>query len=281
MKDSHRVEVEAGVALEVEAAPPSENPVLVLSNSLGANLGMWDEVIAGMSADVRILRYDSRGHGKSDLGGRPPTIEELGCDVIDILDAFEIPRAVFCGVSLGGLTGQWLGAMFPERFDGLILANTAPNFPPASMWQDRARTARDRGLQELVGPTIDRWFTKDFQVRRPERVAEIADAFIETSAEGYARCCDILATTDLIQILPKISIPVRVICGEYDPSTPPVRASEIVAAIPNADLVTLDSAHISAIETCEGFSIAVREFIERVTSVPRQPHREKLNGQRN
>ncbi|MBR0684316.1 alpha/beta fold hydrolase [Bradyrhizobium manausense] len=113
---------------------------------------MWDDVVARMPAGVRILRYDSRGHGQSDLGRRSPTIEELGCDVIDIMDAFEIPRAVFCGVSLGGLTGQWLGAMFPERLDGLILANTAPNFPPASMWLDRRKQHATAAYENWSAP---------------------------------------------------------------------------------------------------------------------------------
>lgn len=264
------IEVQPDLRLWVEAAPPSAGPALVLSNSIGSHCGMWDEVVACLSGRVRIIRYDTRGHGRSDLGADSLTIEHLGRDVIGIMDALELPRAVFCGLSLGGLTGQWLGAAVPDRFEGLILANTAPSFPPPELWLERARTVRDRGMHDLVGPTVDRWLTGGYRVRRPDRTAEIMRMIADTPGEGYARCCELLAATDLASVLPEIRIPVRVICGQHDPSTTPARGAEILDLVPDADLLLLDAAHISAIEASAAFARATLEFIERVTSAEKR-----------
>lgn len=272
------VEVEPDVRLEVEAGSSSTLPVIIFSNSIGSDYGMWDEVVARMQGRVRVVRYNTRGHGGSALGDQPLTIERLGLDVIAIMDALEIRRAVFCGLSLGGLAGQWLGGAFPERFDGLILANTAPNFPPPDLWTQRARAVRERGMQELVGPTLERWLTKEFRGNRPDRTAEVAKMVQATPAEGYARCCEVLATSDLAAVLPKISMPVRVICGQYDPSTPPARGAEIVAAVQDADLLTLNAAHLSAIEASDAFAAAGFEFIERATSVKHKGERRDAEG---
>lgn len=268
------IEVQPGLRLWVEAAPPSAGPALVLSNSIGSHCGMWDEVVTRLSGQVRVIRYDTRGHGRSDLGADSLTIEHLGRDVIGIMDALELPRAVFCGLSLGGLTGQWLGAAAPERFEGLILANTAPSFPPPELWLERARTVRDRGMHDLAGPTIDRWLTGGFRARRPDRTAEVVQMIAGTPAEGYARCCELPAVTDLTPVLPEIRVPVRVLCGLHDPSAAPARGAEIAALVPDADSLTLDAAHISAIEASDVFARATLEFIERVTSAKKREKRD-------
>jgi 3-oxoadipate enol-lactonase len=268
------IEVQRGLRLWVEATPPSPGPTLVLSNSIGSHCGMWDEVVAHLSDQVRVIRYDTRGQGRSDLGTGALTIEQLGRDVIGIMDALDVAHAVFCGLSLGGLTGQWLGAAAPDRIKGLILANTAPSFPPPELWLERARTVRDRGMLDLVGPTIDRWLTQAYRVRRDDRTAEIAQMIADTPAEGYARCCELLAVTNLAPVLPGIQIPVRVICGLHDPSTTPARSAEIVALVPDADLLTLDAAHISAIEASDAFAQATIQFIKRVTSASKRERRD-------
>jgi 3-oxoadipate enol-lactonase len=262
-----RIEVERSVWLSVAAAPRSDKPTIILSNSVGSDLRMWDDVVSRLSDKARIVRYDTRGHGRSDLGAGALTIERLGRDVIAVLDALNIDRAVFCGLSLGGLTGQWLGAEAPERFHGLILANTAANFPPPALWLDRARSVREQGMDHLVSPTLDRWLTKSFQDQQPGRTTEVARMIATTSAEGYARCCELLASADLTPLLSQVTAPVRIICGRLDPSTTPARGAELAEAIPDADLVTLDAAHISAIEAADGFAAAAEDFIKRVTIV--------------
>jgi 3-oxoadipate enol-lactonase len=261
-----RIEVEPGVSLAVDIAPPSAKPVVMLSNSIGAGLGMWDEFVERMSDQARIIRYDARGHGSSDVPAGPYTIERLGRDVLAILDTLDVQRAIFCGLSLGGLTGMWLGAAHAERLAGLVLANTAANFPPATMWQERAAAVRVSGMGPLVGATLDRWFTKPFQERSPDRVADIGKMFAATPAEGYAGCCAVLADADLKPRLRNITTPVRVICGKHDPSTPPARGEELVASLPKADMVTLDAAHISAVEAPDAFAEAVRQFMSRAVS---------------
>jgi 3-oxoadipate enol-lactonase len=147
----------------------------------------------------------------------------------------------------------------------LILANTASNFPPPALWLDRARSVREQGMDHLVRPTLDRWLSKSFQDRQPGRTTEVARMIATTSAEGYARCCELLASADLTPLLSQITAPVRIICGRFDPSTTPVRGVELAETIPEADLVTLDAAHISAIEAADGFAAAAEDFIKRVT----------------
>ena len=261
-----KIQVADNVALAVDAAPASDAPVLVLSSSIGADMHMWDEVVPLLSSCFRIVRYDTRGHGSSDIGSGPVTIENLGNDVIAILDHLNISRAFLCGLSLGGLTAQWLALHHADRFAGVILANTAPNFPPASMWHDRAKTVREQGMQPLVAATLDRWLTKSFRESHPDRVAEVSKMIAGTSPEGYALCCEVLARTDLSDKLGAVRIPVRVICGEHDPSTTPLRGKELVDRIALADMITIPAAHISAIEAPEQFADGVLEFVSRHAS---------------
>ncbi|MBX3535393.1 MAG: 3-oxoadipate enol-lactonase [Xanthobacteraceae bacterium] len=258
------IPVADGVSLAVEAALASGKPTIVLSSSVGAGLGMWDELAARLSGDFSIVRYDARGHGQSQITDEPITLATLGGDVIRILDALGVSRATICGLSLGGLTAQWLGVHHAGRFNGIVLANTAANFPPAAMWHDRARAVRENGMQPLVAPTVDRWFTRAFQEREPKRVAEIAEMFSKTSSVGYARCCEVLASADMLPELKSIRLPACILCGEHDPSTPPARGEELAAEIPNAGIVTLKAAHISAIEDADGFADAVRIFCAKL-----------------
>lgn len=258
-----RIEVEPGVRLAVNVPASLSKPVIVLSNSIGASMGMWDEISDRLSDRVSLVRYDTRGHGQSDVPIGPYSIERLGLDVLAILDALKIQQAVFGGLSLGGLTGMWLGANRGERLAGLVLANTAGNFPPASMWRDRAAAVRTNGMNSLVPATLDRWFTKAFRERSPERIEQMAEMIGATPSEGYAGCCDVLAVADLRPRLSDISCPVQVICGAHDPSTPPARGEEIVAAIKGAQMVTLDAAHISAVEAPDAFAGELRKFMSR------------------
>ena len=259
-----RVAVDPGVALSVEVTGAKGDPCLVLSNSLGASRGMWDELVRRLKPSLRIVRYDTRGHGRSDAPAGPLTLEKLARDVLAIMDNLQIERAVFCGLSLGGLTGMWLGANAPARFDGLVLANTAANFPPPDLWKGRADAVRASGMAPLVEPTLDRWFTKAFRQTSPERVAEIGQMLLSTSVEGYASCCGVLAEADVTPQLGRISCPVRVIAGEHDPSTPPNCGAEIISAIARADMTTLDAAHLSSVEAADAFAVSVRDFVSKI-----------------
>jgi 3-oxoadipate enol-lactonase len=261
VRDVQSIEVEAGVRLAVSVSGALDKPVIVFSNSLAASYGMWEEVADRLALHACLVRYDTRGHGESDAPESGYTIETLSKDVLAVLDTFEISRAVICGVSLGGLTAMWLGIHAPDRVSGLVLANTAANFPPETMWRDRATTARSSGVASFVQPSLERWVTSEYRGKHESRVADLAAMIARTSSAGYAGCCEVLATTNLLPDLSRISCPVRVIAGRQDPSTPPARAEEIVAAIPQADLVTLDAAHISCVEAPDAFAGYVRDFL--------------------
>lgn len=261
VRDVQNIEVGSGVRLAVSVSGALDKPAIVFSNSLAASYEMWGEIEDRLAPCACLVRYDARGHGRSDAPESGYTIETLGKDVLAVLDTFEIPRAVVCGVSLGGLTAMWLGIHAPERVSGLVLANTAANFPPETMWRDRAATARSGGVASFVQPSLERWVTSGYRGKHESRVAELAMMIAGTSAAGYAGCCEVLAGTNVLPDLSRISCPVRVIAGQHDPSTPPARAAEIVAAISQADLVTLDAAHISCVEAPDAFAETVRDFL--------------------
>jgi pimeloyl-ACP methyl ester carboxylesterase len=168
------------------------------------------------------------------------------------------------GLSLGGLTGMWLGANASDRFAGLVLANTALDFPPPSLWKERATSVRTGGMAPFVKPILDRWFTRRFQETAPARIAQIEQMVRSMTTEGYASCCEVLADADMAPQVSRIAYPVLVIAGEHDPSTPPSRGAEIVAAIARADMVTLDAADISSVEAADSFATSVRKFISRI-----------------
>jgi 3-oxoadipate enol-lactonase len=256
-----RVAVDPGIALEVEVIGAKGRPYLVLSNSLGASRGMWDELVQRLKPVARIVRYDTRGHGRSDAPIAPLTLDRLGRDVLTLMDHLQVERAAFCGLSLGGLIGMWLGVNAPKRLAGLILANTAANFPPPDLWKERAATVRSSGMAPLIEPTLERWFTRRFREAAPARVAEIGRTLLSTSVEGYASCCEVLAQSDMLPNLNRITCPVRVLAGQHDPSTPPSRGSEIVARIAGAEMMTLDAAHLSSIEAADEFAVEVQDFL--------------------
>lgn len=255
------IDVEPRVRLNVIVEGPPDAAALVLSNSLGSNLSMWDEVVGRLGGRVRTIRYDTRGHGRSDVPPGPYSVARLGQDVVAIMDRLGIERAAFCGLSLGGATGMWLGANAASRLSSLVLANTAAAFEPASMWQERAALARSSGLDSLIGPTMERWFTAAYRDRNPDAVARATAMVTSTPREGYAACCEALAAADLRPGLGRIEVPTLVVVGEHDPSTPPARGEEIQAAIPGAKLVSLPGAHLTALEMPESFAAALRSHL--------------------
>ncbi|WP_458756838.1 3-oxoadipate enol-lactonase [Afipia sp. TerB] len=264
VRDLQHIEVESGVRLAVRVSGAADKPAIVLSNSLASDMGMYDEVAERLAADARLIRYDTRGHGLSDAPEGGYSIERLGRDVIAILDTLKIARAVVCGTSLGGLTAMWLGIHAADRVSGLIPANTAANFPPATMWRERAATVRASGVDSLVQGSLERWVTADYRAQHSARVEQLAQMIRTTAPAGYAGCCEVLAETNLLPELAKIACPVRVIAGRHDPSTPPSRGEEIVSVVKGASLVTLEAAHISAVEAPDAFAAAVREFLSSI-----------------
>jgi 3-oxoadipate enol-lactonase len=241
----------------VEGRPDA--PVLVLSNSLGTSLDMWSENLAALSRSFRVVRYDQRGHGDSEVPDEPFGFDDLGADVLEVLDELGVERASFCGVSMGGATGMWLAVNAPERIDRLVVACTAAKFGDTDKWFTRARIVREDGLGAIVDSIMRRWFTPGF---RPDLVARLRAGFLATPAEGYAGCCEALAGWDYRDRLGEIATPTLVLAGAHDIATP-LEQNELVAErIPGARLVVLpEAAHLANVQQSEAFSAAVNEHL--------------------
>jgi 3-oxoadipate enol-lactonase len=250
-----------GCAIHVEVEGPERAPVLMLSNSLGTNLHMWDGQVAPFSQHFRLVRYDRRGHGQSDVPKGAYSMDRLGRDVLAILDQLGIDRINWCGLSMGGMVGMWLGANAPNRINKLILSNTSSYMADSAPWEARIAAAREQGLAALVEGTLDRWFTKPFRERSPEAVEPIRQMFVATKLDGYIGCVEAIRAMDHRPLLPRITAPTLVIAGRHDPGTT-LQAGEYIAnQIPGAKLAVLEAAHISNVEQPQAYTDAALGFL--------------------
>ena len=241
---------------------PREAPVLMLSNSLGSDLRMWDPQMPELTKVFRVIRYDSRGHGASPADEGPYSIEKLGRDALAILDKLGVEKAHWVGLSKGGMVGQWLLANAPGRIVRAVLANTSAYMGAAAdVWNARANAAREQGMLSLVDGTLQRWFTPEFRAKNPEIMEKIGDMIARTPAHGYAACCLAIRDMDQRQSIRSIRKPVLVIVGAHDPAATPGDGRLIAASIPGARVVELDAAHMSNVEKAEDFTKAVLAFL--------------------
>jgi 3-oxoadipate enol-lactonase len=255
------VTTDDGIKIYVDVAGRDDAPALILSNSLGTRLEMWDGQAPVLSEKFRLIRYDSRGHGRSAVPDHGYTIERLGKDALQVLDALDVRSVRFCGLSMGGMVGLWLASHAPDRVERLVLANTAAQLGPAAMWDARIESVRRGGMAEIANGVIERWFTPAFRASAPSSVMTIYDALLATSAAGYAGCCTAIRDMDQRSCLGLIRTPTLVIGGVHDPATPIVKSHEIADAIPDARLVVLDAAHLSNIERRDEFTAAISDFL--------------------
>ena len=240
---------------------PADAPVVMLSNSLGADLAMWDPQIASLNERYRVLRYDTRGHGRSSAPAAPYSIEQLARDALALLDALEIRRVRFCGLSMGGMIGQWLGIHAAGRMEKLVLASTAAKIGTAESWKTRIDAVRNGGIESIADAVLARWFTPHFLTVAPDVVVQCRATMVAVNADGYVRCCEAIRDTDLRDSVPQISVPTLVISGTHDVSTPPVDGRFLADRIQGARYVELGAAHVSNIEAAEQFSAALTEFL--------------------
>jgi 3-oxoadipate enol-lactonase len=230
-------------------AGPQDAGVVVLSNSLGTTLEMWEPQAAVLARDRRVLRYDMRGHGRSPVPETPYAIADLGADLVGLLDRNGIERASLCGVSLGGMVSMWVAAHAPERVDRLVLCSTSAIMGPPGSWTERAALVRREGTAAVADTVVARWFTPGFAASRPDVVAAIRAQLAATPPEGYAGCCEAIKDMDQRPDLPSVTAPTLVIAAEADPSTPPAHARTIAGLIPGARLEVLDrGAHLVNVE---------------------------------
>jgi 3-oxoadipate enol-lactonase len=240
---------------------PATAPVLVLAHSLGADLTMWDAQAAALAGAFRVLRYDSRGHGSSSVTPEPYTVDLLARDVLGLLDALGIPRVHFCGLSLGGMVGLWLGAHASERINKLVLANTAARIGTLESWKSRIDAVQRGGLAAVAPVIIERWFTIEFRERHPEAVESVRRALLATPADGYIAGCVAVRDADLRDAARAVAVPTLVIAGTHDVATPAADGRWLADAIPGARYCELPAAHISNVEAADQFTAAVSDFL--------------------
>lgn len=236
-------------------------PALVFSNSLGTNFKMWQPQIDFFQQDFFVICYDTRGHGASSAPQGPYSIDQLGQDVVNLLDHLNIEKAALCGISMGGLTGQWLAINRPERFNQVVVCNTAAKIGQEQAWNDRAALVREQGLAPIASTAASRWFTDPFIQSNAATVAELSNDLGAGSPEGYANCCEALAKADVREQLKDITVPVLVVAGQQDPVTTVADGQYMVDRIANSQLFEINASHISNIEQPEAFNQAVQKFI--------------------
>lgn len=252
-----------GCPIHVQVEGPENAPVLMLSNSLGTTLHMWDGQVGPFTQHFRLVRFDRRGHGQSGCPQGPYSMDMLGRDVLAIMDGLDIKRANWCGLSMGGMEGMWLGANAPERFEKLVLANTSSFFPDKKGWNDRLNLVREKGVPAFTAANMERWFTKGFRERAPQAVERVKEMFAATPLEGYLACGSAVRDMDHRELLPKVRVPTLVIIGRHDPATVPEAGQYVCANIPDAKAVMLDAAHLSNIEAQQQFTEAVLAFLTK------------------
>ena len=250
-----------GARLNYRFDGPADAPVLVLSNSLGTNLSMWDPQIPALAAQFRVLRYDTRGHGQSSVTAGPYSITQLGRDVVGLLDAVGIKRAHFCGLSMGGVVGMWLGVYAADRINRLVLSNTAAKIGATETWNARIEMVRKKGMGPVAETQAQRWFTPTFIAKAPDVIASTRQMIASTSPEGYAANCGAIRDADQRETISRIRARTLVIAGLHDPVIPAADVRYLADTIPGAKLVELDASHLSNVEAPDEFTKALLNFL--------------------
>lgn len=251
-----------GVTLHYTIDGDERAPALVLANSLGADHTMWDPQVPAFARRFRVVRYDARGHGDSGVPDGPYTIGMLGRDVVGLLDHLRIDTAAFCGVSLGGATGQWLAVHAPARVTKVVLANTAAKIGAAEAWNQRIAAVNAGGVAAISDAVLARWFTPAFMEREPWLTLRMKAMMERQPATGYVAQCAAVRDLDLRDDLARIGVPTLVVAGAHDTSTTAADGRFLAQHIPGARYVELDAAHISNVEAPAAFDAAVLAFLE-------------------
>ena len=238
-------------------------PVLVFSNSLGTDHGMWQLQVSELKSHFNVITYDTRGHGESDVIS-DTTLQNLAEDVVDILDALSVEKAHFCGISMGGITGLWLGIHHPERFLSITVANSAAKIGQAEAWLSRAESVEQNGLAELVKTTHTRWFSEKFDYQHNVVAQTTIQSLANTPAQGYANACRALAHAELRDEITQIQVPVLLIAGTADPVTTVADAEFMQNAIKNSQVAKLEASHLSNIEQPQRFTQELTRFIQQI-----------------
>lgn len=242
---------------------PDGAPPLVLLHSLGADRSMWRPQVDALAGPYRVVRVETRGHGAAPSPPGPYTLDELGQDVLDTLDAVGLGTVHLCGLSLGGLIALWVAVHQPDRLRSLTVANTAARVGTAQGWKQRIDAVQSHGLAGIRDDVLARFFAADFAQQHPAAFAEAQQAFVAADDEGYAACCSALADADLRGDVGAIATPTLVVGGALDVATPPGDAHALHDAIIGSELVVLDdAAHLSNLDRPDAFTQALRHHLD-------------------
>ncbi len=244
---------------KIQGTPNS--PVLMFSNSLGATMAMWDELVPYLLPYFRVLQYDTRGHGQSELTEGHYDVELLGKDVISLLDELNIDKVYFCGLSMGGLIGQWLGINHPKRLRKLIISNTDSKIGTVEGWNERIKTINEHGMQSIVEGTMEKWFTDAYRKNNPSRVAKMTQLFLNNRTEGYTACCAVVRDADFRETTNKVSVETLIITGDEDEVTTVAQAERMQQLIPNAKLKVFHARHLPSTELPSDYAEILIDFI--------------------
>ena len=256
------VTVSDGTRIHYAMEGREDGPPLLFSNALGTNLHMWDGQAGEAAArGFRVIRYDPRGHGGSGVPAGEYTLERLGHDVIELLDALKIERAHYCGLSMGGMTGIWLALHHPRRIARAALCNTAVWFPPRELWDERIRAVAAGGMASVADALLERWFTPTFRRAEAGEAKRVRAMILATDPVGYAGGCAAVRDMDMRDFLGTIEAPTLVVIGAHDPATTPERGEYIVKHVPGAQKAVLQAAHLSNVEQPDDFNRTVLGFL--------------------
>ena len=251
-----------GLRMRYEFSGLESGPGLGFSHPLGTDLTMWDGQAADFGKKFRVLRYDKRGHGGSSSPAGPYTIEQMGRDAVGLLDFLKLDKVNYCGLSIGGQTGMWLGLNAPERLNRLILSNTAAKIGNDDGWNARIDAVTEGGVKSVSKVVIDRWFTPEFQAKVTSEIEKIRNVFERSDAAGYVASCQAVKAFDFREKVGGVRVPTLVIAGTHDPATTPIDTKFVADRIAGSRFVELNASHLSNVEQREKYSAAVAEFLE-------------------
>jgi 3-oxoadipate enol-lactonase len=256
-----RLEIDGvGIAYRLDGADTAEAVVLI--NSLGTDLSLWDPQMEELTRHFRVVRYDCRGHGESDVPWIPTSIGRLGADLVALLDHLNVERAHLCGISLGGFTALWVAAYHADRVARAVFANTAARLGSTQSWDERIRAVRAGGMAAISETVVGRFLGAPFRAAHPDVTRRITDMVEATSADGYVAVCAALREADLRDVVSRIRAPSLIIAGELDQSTPLRQSQELHTFIEGSELVVLpDAAHLTNVEQAEKFTPIVTTFL--------------------
>lgn len=250
-----------GQSIAYDLQGPGDAPVVVLSHSLGTDSRLWDMQAIELAARFRVLRYDARGHGKSSAPAGEYTLERMSHDVLDIMDWFGLDQVAFCGISLGGMVGQWLLHHFPHKLSALALCNTSSYIGPPETWNQRSEIVRTRGTSAIADAVMARWFTDAFLKASPGAVQIARQMLLSTPSEGYMGSCAAIRDMDMRKFRKEGGVRTLIVAGEHDLATPPEDSRALLSRISGAQLVMLPGAHLCNLEVADAFTSAVSHFL--------------------